>query len=72
MKTSPRFEAVFYEGEQDERMPSWDVVEWTNVNPVNGARSGRTVRQFDYEEDAQELAKVLQENYNMEFQSKFG
>ena len=55
------FEAVFYEGEQGERMPSWDVVEWTNINPTNGSRSGKTVQQFDYEEDAVECAIKLNE-----------
>lgn len=72
MQTSPRFQAVFFDGEYGERQPSWDVIEWTYTNPVNGARSGHTVESFDYENDAQELAGVLQENYNMEFHSNFG
>ena len=72
MQTSPRFQAVFHEGEYGERMPSWDVVEWIYTNTVNGARSGRTVESFDREEQAEELAAVLQQQYNMEFHSNFG
>lgn len=69
---SARFEAVFHEGEYGESMPEWHVVEWTYTNPVNGARSGHNVQKFDYEDDAQELANVLQENYNMEFYAECG
>jgi len=62
-----RFEAVFHEGEYGESMCEWRVIEWTYTNPVNGARSGHKVETFDYEDDAQELANVLQEEYNIEF-----
>lgn len=68
----PRFEAIYYEGEFNERMPAWQVIEWTSHNPANGARSGRTVESFDYQDQARELAYVLQENYNREFFDNHG
>ena len=70
---SPRFEAVYYEGEYEERSPSWNVVEWTSIS-VNGSRSGRTIESFyaDQEEAAQEFARVLQQEYNMEFYAECG
>lgn len=71
-----RFEAVFYEGEVDERLPSWDVVEWTEVNPVTGAKFGRSVRKYPgsekWEAIAKEMAEFLQEEYNQEFYAEFG
>jgi hypothetical protein len=52
-----RFEAVFYEGD-DDRLPAWEVVEWTFDNG-QGNRSGRTVETFrgaNAEEDAYDIA----------------
>lgn len=37
-----RFEAFFYPGEDDERLPEWNVVEWEYVND-NGSRFGSKV-----------------------------
>lgn len=70
---SPRFEAVYFEGEYGERMPSWDVIEWTSFG-ANGSRSGKTIESFyvDQEYMARELVEVLQENYNMEFYAECG
>jgi hypothetical protein len=71
--TQARFEAVWYDEEYGERLSEWCVVEWTSTNHVTGARSGRTVKSFtdfrypDAEELAVELARVLQEEYNIEF-----
>lgn len=65
-----RFEAVLYEGEVDERLPEWRVVEWTYVNTETGAKSGRSVfRTYDMEngeQEAKELAGYLQDAYNLE------
>ena len=71
---SARFEAVFYDGEPDERLPEWHVVEWTYVNPETGAKCGNKVAIFsEYDGDkAIELAAVLQHEYNMEFHAEFG
>lgn len=42
-----RFEASYYEGEPDERLPEWNVIEWDQVRrDENGkviAQSGRKV-----------------------------
>lgn len=69
-----RFEASFYPGEDNERLPCWDVVEWEFVNEKTGAKVGRKIESF-YGEDgealAKELAWVLQEEYNIEFASEF-
>ncbi len=65
-----RFEASYYPGEVDERLPEWRVVEWTYVNPETGAKSGRSVfRTYDLENgerEAKELAGYLQDAYNLE------
>lgn len=65
-----RFEAVLYDGEDGERLPEWQVVEWTFVNLENGAKSGRTVWKTidmeDGEEDANKIAAIMQEAYNRE------
>jgi predicted AAA+ superfamily ATPase len=70
-----RFEAVWYEGEMNERCSEWQVVEWNKTYP-NGGRSGRCVKSFpdDFagERDAREIAVVLQEEYNIEFYTNFG
>ena len=70
---SARFEAVFYDGEPDERLPEWHVVEWTFVNPETGGKIGNKVAKFDeYDGDkAIELATVLQHEYNMTFAAEF-
>lgn len=64
----PRFEAVYREGEPNERAPEWEVVEWTRVNPKNGARSGRRVESWlesavNAEQQAKDLADRLQQEY---------
>lgn len=59
-KDHNRFEAVFYEGEPDERLPSWDVVEWTNQS-TNG-KSGKVVKSFygyNHQSEAEELAAKM-------------
>lgn len=70
---SVRFEAVFYEGEPNERLPEWHVVEWTYVNPETGGKTGTKVARFWEDEGtkAQELAATLQEAYNIEFAENF-
>jgi GH35 family endo-1,4-beta-xylanase len=73
-KMTARFEAVFLAGEYAERMDSWDVVEWISTHP-NGARHGKTVKSFYEwygEEEAKELAAVLQEEYNRSFYNELG
>ena len=71
-----RFEASFYPGEDNERLPEWKVVEWTYVNTDNGSKSGRTVwKTYDLEngeKEANEMAWLLQEEYNQEFYAEFG
>lgn len=66
-----RFEAVFYEGEVNERLPEWNVVEWTVVNMDTGAKMGRKVwKTYDMENgerEAREMAAVMQEEYNRAF-----
>ena len=70
-----RFEAVFHEGEFGERLPEWCVVEWTNVNAETGAKFGRNVwKSYDMmtgEDQAKEMAYVLQQEYNLEFAENF-
>ena len=69
-----RFEASFYPGEVDERLPEWHVVEWTYVNPENGSKSGKTVwKSYDMEtgeREANEIAAIMQEGYNRELASE--
>ena len=66
-----RFEASYYPGEPDERLPEWRVVEWTYENPETGAKSGDTVwKSYDMafgERDAIEEAAIRQMIYNWEF-----
>ena len=42
-----RFEASFYEGEPDERLPEWNVIEWDHIvyneDGSVKAKSGKTV-----------------------------
>lgn len=71
----PRFEASFYPGEDNERLPEWSVVEWTYVNPKNGAKTGhcvwKTYDMIDGEREATEMAALLQHEYNLEFAKEF-
>lgn len=64
-----RFEAVFYEGEDDERLPEWQVVEWT-VDDGKGNRAGKTIwKTYDLvfgEQDAKDRAYHLQQVYDWE------
>ena len=66
-----RFEASYYEGEPNERLPEWHVVEWTYENPETGAKSGDTVwKTYDMEfgeQDAKDMAYWMQQVYNWEF-----
>ena len=68
-----RFEAVFYEGEINERLPEWCVVEWLPEH--NGAKSGRTVwKTYDMiagEHSANEMAMIFQHEYNVSFAKEF-
>lgn len=65
-----RFQASYYPGEPDERLPEWHVVEWTYVNVANGAKSGKTVwKTYDMEfgeQDAKDVAYQMQQVYNWE------
>jgi hypothetical protein len=73
--TQARFEAVWFEGERDERMECWNVVEWHTTCLANGARQGRTVESFyewNGEQQAKELAEVLQTNHNRELYHELG
>lgn len=67
-----KFEAVYYEGEWGERLPSWDVVCW-NAPQANGSRMGSVVEKFGPagEAEARELAWVLQHEYDAEFAAEF-
>lgn len=70
-----RFEASYYPGEDGERLPEWHVVEWTWVNQQTGAKGGDVVwKTYDMENgerEAQEMAAILQHEYNMEFAKEF-
>ena len=65
-----RFEAVLYDGEPDERLPEWCVVEWNYINPETGAKSGKTVwKTYDMvwgEQEAKDRAYQLQQVYDWE------
>lgn len=65
-----RFEAVLYDGEVDERLPEWQVVEWTYVNHETGAKSGKTAwKTYDMafgEQDAKDMAYWMQQVYDWE------
>ena len=70
-----RFEASYYPGEDGERLPEWRVVEWTYVNPENGSKMGNTVwKSYDMmngEREANEMAAILQHEYNLRFAEEF-
>ena len=68
-----RFEVVFYPGEDDERLPSWDVIELEDVSPTVrvGTRVWSTYDMFEGEELAREMAYVMQHEYNQEFYEEF-
>ena len=65
-----RYEAVLYEGEDDERLPEWTVVEWS-ADDGHGNRAGKVVwKTYDMvfgEQDAKDRAYHLQQVYNWEF-----
>lgn len=69
----PKYEAVYYPGEED-RLPSWSVVEWTVNNKVG--RIGRTVEDCgcsaDAEEAARDIAYVLNASVEQEIYAEFG
>jgi hypothetical protein len=56
-----RFEAVFYDGEEDRRS-QWCVVEWV-MTRLDGSRSGINIKKFpgnlSGQQQAEELAAVL-------------
>lgn len=66
-----RFEASYYPGEDGERLPEWQVVEWTVVNPETGGKVGKTHwKTYDMafgEQDAKDMAYWMQQVYNWEF-----
>lgn len=69
----PRFEASYYEGEENERLPEWRVVEWTFTG--NGSKIGKTHwKTYDMingEHEANEIAAVLQHEYNSQFADQY-
>ena len=68
-----RFEVVLYPGEDDERLPSWDVVELEDVSPTVriGTRVWSTYNMEEGEQLATEMALLLQREYNQEFYEEF-
>ena len=68
-----RFEVVLYPGEDDERLPSWDVVELEDVSPTVriGTRVWSTYNMEEGEQLATEMALLLQHEYNQEFYEEF-
>lgn len=70
-----RFEASYYPGEDGERMPEWHVVEWDYVNPETGAKTGKIVwKTYDLEfgeHSANEMAMIMQHEYNVRFAEEF-
>lgn len=70
-----RFEPVYYEGEVDERLPEWQVVEWTMVSPT-GAKFGNKVwSTYDLEggeEEANLVAMTMQTEYNIRMYNELG
>lgn len=63
-----RFEAVYYDGEDNERLPEWRVVEW---NRYTGKTVWYTYDMFNGEAKAKEEAQARQEEYNHRFYSEF-
>lgn len=65
-----RFEARYYPGEDSERLPEWQVVEWTAVNPETGGKVGKTLwKTYDMafgEQDAKGIAYWMQQVYDWE------
>lgn len=70
-----RYEVVYYPGEPDERLPEWQVVEWTNLASPIGVKSGKIIwKSYDMEfgeRDAKDIAYHLQEVYNWEFAQEY-
>ena len=56
------YEAVFFDGEPDERLPEWHVVKWDNIK--GGNKLGHKVAAFyqDGEAEAKALANLLNKN----------
>lgn len=58
-----KFEAVYYEGEDNERLPEWRVIEWDASRKI-----GSTIQSFynmcTGEADAKFLASVLQQAHD--------
>jgi hypothetical protein len=56
------YEAVFFDGEPDERLPEWHVVKWDNIK--GGNKLGHKVAAFyqDDEAEAKALADLLNKN----------
>lgn len=65
-----RFEVVYYAGEDGERLPEWQVVEWTVVNPETGGKIGKThwkTTDMEFgEQDAKDIAYHKQQVYEWE------
>lgn len=70
-----RFEAYYYPGETNERLPEWRVVEWTVINQDTGAKCGnciwKTYDMVNGEQQAIEIAAAKQHEYNLEFAKDF-
>ena len=68
-----RFEAVYYDGEPNERLPEWNVIEWTVQK--NGTKFGKIVYQtldlVNGEAMCKEMAEVCQAEYNLRFAEEF-
>ena len=56
------YEAVFFDGEPDERLPEWHVVKWDNIK--GGNKFGHKVAAFyqDDEAEAKAFADLLNKN----------
>ena len=56
------YEAVFFDGEPDERLPEWHVVKWDSIK--GGNKLGHKVAAFyqDDEAEAKALADLLNKN----------
>lgn len=71
-----RFTVEYDPGEENELLPSYAVVEWTSVNVENGSKLGiRVWKTYNLETgrgEAEELAAVLQEEYNQKLYNELG
>ena len=68
-----RFEVVLYPGEDDERLPSWDVVELEDVSPTVriGTRVWSTYNMEEGEQLATEMALLLQREYEEQLYKEY-